>query len=228
VKRGGPLKRKTEMNRGKGFSKPFPGTVRVSTQTRSAGTHDDGVIHMDLRDTPETREVISRIAAIDARRAMENRQRSLEAGSPAYQPPVAPPKRQPKGDGSFSKATKDLIVMRDEGRCAGCGVMGQMNFQHRQARAMGGTSDAAVSAVTNGMLLCGSGTTGCHGWAESHPELAEDHGWSVPQWADPASMPVLVANLGWVRLNADGTRTLLADAPPQHCATMVATRKEDA
>lgn len=223
MKRGAPLQRKTPMPRGKGLtvSRPFPGTVRLTKQTRPRSTHDDGTITLDLPDTPQTRYAVE-----EARRALANRQRSIEAGSPALAAIPDAPKRLRKGDGSFSKATKAAILKRDGG-CVGCGVTEGLNFQHRQARGMGGTSDPAVSAVTNGILLCGSGTTGCHGWAESHPEAAEDHGWSVPQWADPASVPVLHHRLGWIRLSDNGEIIVTREAPPQHCATMVAVRKAD-
>lgn len=40
------------------------------------------------------------------------------------------------------------------------------------------------------MLLCGSGTTGCHGWVHGHPAEAYRLGWLVHSWHDPASVPL--------------------------------------
>jgi hypothetical protein len=44
---------------------------------------------------------------------------------------------------------------------------------------MGGTTVDDVARAVNGVPLCGSGTTGCHGWAEHHPILAELLGWRL-------------------------------------------------
>lgn len=44
---------------------------------------------------------------------------------------------------------------------------------------MGGSSDPEISAITNALTLCGSGTTGCHGWVEKHRAMAEDAGYLV-------------------------------------------------
>lgn len=44
---------------------------------------------------------------------------------------------------------------------------------------MGGTSKDSVAYAVNGVPLCGSGTTGCHGWCEAHPVDAELLGWRL-------------------------------------------------
>jgi hypothetical protein len=52
---------------------------------------------------------------------------------------------------------------------------------------MGGTSRQELALAVNGVPLCGSGTTGCHGWAEGHPLLAELLGWRLlgGDWTEP-------------------------------------------
>lgn len=79
----------------------------------------------------------------------------------------------------FSLATVQLIVARDRGACALCGrVVTHLqrgvawSIHHRRARGAGGTSVRWVNAASNGITLCGSGTTGCHHWVESHPREA--------------------------------------------------------
>ncbi len=62
-------------------------------------------------------------------------------------------------------------------------------MHHRQARGMGGTRK--VDRASNLVMLCGSGTTGCHGWVESHRTQSLADGWLVRQTADPALIPVL-------------------------------------
>lgn len=66
---------------------------------------------------------------------------------------------------------------------------------------MGGTRWPGVNLPSNLLTLCGSGTTGCHGWVEAHPAWATAHGWSVPRWqtADVATVPVWTWR-GWVQL----------------------------
>lgn len=53
---------------------------------------------------------------------------------------------------------------------------------------MGGTK-RGVNSLANLALVCGSGTTGCHGYIESHREEAYERGWLVHSWDDPAEVP---------------------------------------
>ena len=56
-------------------------------------------------------------------------------------------------------------------RCARCGkdvTYIQSSIQHRKARGMGGTNDPSINSPANLIVLCGSGTTGCHG--HHHPD----------------------------------------------------------
>lgn len=57
--------------------------------------------------------------------------------------------------------------------------------------------------VTNIGALCGSGVTGCHGYVEANPKIAESEGWHCRPWQDPAEIPVLYRGQ-WARLTADG------------------------
>jgi len=65
----------------------------------------------------------------------------------------------------------------------------------------------------NLLTLCGSGTTGCHGWVEAHPQDATMSGWSVPSWADPATVPVRHWEHGWALATPDGTWRALGSDP---------------
>lgn len=59
--------------------------------------------------------------------------------------------------------------------------------------------------MENLVLLCGSGTTGCHGWVHANPTRAIAVGLIVPTWVrDIALVPVLTVS-GWRRLHTDGT-----------------------
>lgn len=59
------------------------------------------------------------------------------------------------------------------------------NVHHRKLRSQGGANDPE-----NMITVCGSGTTGCHGWIHAHPKLSREAGWIVPSWGDPADVPV--------------------------------------
>lgn len=92
-----------------------------------------------------------------------------------------------------SQETRIGVMMRANYRCEICGgsLMGVdgMSIHHRKPRGMGGTIDVAINNPSNLMAICGSGTTGCHGWLESHREVAYEKGWLVHRYDDPAKVP---------------------------------------
>jgi hypothetical protein len=82
-------------------------------------------------------------------------------------------------------ATVELVIDREFGKCAVCyntidtdpqtrGV--RWSIHHRCPRASGGTKRAWVNEPANLLLVCGSGTTGCHGWIESNRTTATPQG----------------------------------------------------
>lgn len=81
--------------------------------------------------------------------------------------------------GEFTPATVRLVFFdRDGERCFMC--RRPLRFEdrghgwsmhHRKPRGKGGTKGGAAAAIAspaNALTLCGSGTTGCHGWAEHY------------------------------------------------------------
>lgn len=73
-----------------------------------------------------------------------------------------------------------IVVLRDRNTCRRCGVTVDIlnySIHHRQARGMGGSKNADTKS--NLVLLCGSGTSGCHGWVESNRAEAYETGWLV-------------------------------------------------
>lgn len=114
------------------------------------------------------------------------------------------------------QATVRLVRDRDQWRCARCAGWGPLSTQHRVARLMGGTSWDGINQPANLLTLCGSGTTLCHGWVESHPTWAAHHGWTVPRYGllqpEPATTPVWTWR-GWVLLLSSGDLELLPDHP---------------
>lgn len=59
-----------------------------------------------------------------------------------------------------------VIAERCGGRCERCGHVGY-TVHHRRKVSQGGTWNPS-----NLLALCGSGTTGCHGWTEGNPKAA--------------------------------------------------------
>ena len=111
-------------------------------------------------------------------------------------------------------ATVDLVWDRDKGACARCGKPlfrpnrgVDWSLHHRRPRGMGGTRETWVNLPGNLVLLCGSGTTGCHGWVEGNRATATDVGWLVSRLARYRStdVPVFHALHGMVRLIDDGS-----------------------
>lgn len=99
------------------------------------------------------------------------------------------------------------VDARDEERCFRCLVPVRGGSRHhRQLRRFGDHSPA------NLLLLCGSGTTGCHGWVHAHPAEAYRHGWLVHGWDTPAAVPVL-GDRGrrWWVLTTEGGKTMVGN-----------------
>lgn len=107
-----------------------------------------------------------------------------------------------------------LVDARDDYRCIRCGMslyVTDGSRHHRMRRRDGG------HRASNLILLCGSGTTGCHGWAHNHPEAARAEGIIVP--ANGRALPELIPVLTWwlfsrvwMMLHDSGDRDLISEA----------------
>lgn len=161
--------------------------------------------------------------------ALARQRASAEAPREFTGPVVDPVKAaRPTETGAFRPVVRQTIIDRDNGRCQSCGrnadadVMGY-SMQHRAARQMGGTNEPYKGRASNGILLCGSGVTGCHGFFEAHGNEAERLGFAVASWADPLTVPVLTY-AGWRYLCDNGTAWPTI-APPGNDAHEVAKRR---
>lgn len=82
---------------------------------------------------------------------------------------------------------------RAEGMCEICGINPANNAHHRKNRSQGGLDD-----LSNLLLLCGSGTTLCHGYVTARfknsplwPADPRKRGWTVWRSQIPRQVPVL-------------------------------------
>lgn len=84
------------------------------------------------------------------------------------------------------KVARLVFEVRDNSSCFRCGIGLRWedrgigwSLHHREPRGMGGARSSHVNQPSNAVTLCGSGTTGCHGWVESHRAEAEAAGYLV-------------------------------------------------
>lgn len=69
---------------------------------------------------------------------------------------------------------------------------------------MGGTRWPGINSPANLMLVCGSGTTLCHGVIENYRAGAVAAGWLVLSRIDPARVAVLITRDRYIYLTEDG------------------------
>lgn len=101
-------------------------------------------------------------------------------------------------------AQRRTVTARAGWRCEICGtVLGwpdgsggtwcaPHSFHHRRPRGMGGTTRPDANSPANLLLLCGTGTTGCHGRVEANRAAAHQLGWLLHQTEDPTQVPAYV------------------------------------
>lgn len=110
--------------------------------------------------------------------------------------------------------TREKVRWRDRDRCRRCGAS-TWQIHHRKPRGMGGTRDPEANSPESLVLLCGSGTTGCHGWVESHRAEARAEGWLVNRHGVQRceDVPILTQD-GWMQFHPDGTATPWTEGTP--------------
>lgn len=104
-----------------------------------------------------------------------------------------------------TRLVKQLVDLRDQQSCVMCGVSLAVAYgsrHHRKRRSQ--ASRTEVHTPANLLLMCGSGSSGCHGWVHAHPAWAYEHGFLVHSWADPLTVPVKTFAHGWVLLDDSG------------------------
>lgn len=107
-----------------------------------------------------------------------------------------------------------MVYERANHCCERCGHHAEGgSLHHRSARRMGGSRDPRKNAAFNLVLLCGSGTTGCHGEVESKDPAHYADGWLVRHGDDPEQLSIPHVHLGRVWLTEDGGYTFDAPVP---------------
>jgi hypothetical protein len=112
-----------------------------------------------------------------------------------------------------SGKVRALVRARDHNRCAVCGRhAGETpNIHHRRNRGAGGSRNPELNLPSNLIVVCGSGTTGCHGklTENRNRDRALAAGWIISLHSPRQAAGVLVCHavLGPVYLADDGTFT---------------------
>jgi hypothetical protein len=112
------------------------------------------------------------------------------------------------------QAAKD----RDGDTCQRCGrnLQGQPASKHHRKLKGRGTPPEEFDRVENIVVLCGTGTTGCHGWAHAERTASHEAGWTCWTWEDPAVRPCLTLVGTMVMFLEDGTKVVdeIPEIPP--------------
>lgn len=94
-----------------------------------------------------------------------------------------------KGTGPTPEV-RAAVLVRSGSRCELCGKEpSQASLHHRRPRMMGGSRTGWINSPENLLLLCGSGTTGCHALVESNRSLSYSSGWLLRSGLLPWETP---------------------------------------
>ncbi len=118
----------------------------------------------------------------------------------------------------FDREREACFVCRRGLRWEGRGV--EWSAHHRKPRGAGGTADARIGSIANCLIVCGSGTTGCHGRIERNREIALRVGLLIPTNATtetfaPAAVRVRRLDKTWWLLTESGRAVEVEEGMPQ-------------
>ncbi len=94
-------------------------------------------------------------------------------------------------------------------RCYGDYLAFGVSVHHRRPRMMGGSKNADLHKTANLIALCGSGTTGCHGWVESHRMEARTYGFLIHKVESASKIPFRDIHGNWWLIDNDGQKRQL-------------------
>lgn len=108
--------------------------------------------------------------------------------------------------------TRFAVLARAFYKCERCGrdFLGfPVSVHHRRPRMMGGSKNQELHKSANLIVLCGTGTSGCHGWVESNRDKARELGYLIQKVESAGEIPFQDNNgLWWYLDNYGGKRQL--------------------
>lgn len=107
-----------------------------------------------------------------------------------------------------TEETRFVVFARADYRCERCfkrlhGVFGH-SVHHRRPRMMGGSNNPELHKPANLIVLCGSGTSGCHGWVESNRNRSREHGYLIHRVESAQEIPFRDDAGVWYLLDNEG------------------------
>ena len=97
---------------------------------------------------------------------------------------------------SLSSAERAVVVDRERGLCARCGLPGT-DWHHRRSRGVRGPH---THCACNGVLLCRAD----HQWAHANPDEARQQGFIVRRTIEEPSVIPTLRPSGWFATDCDG------------------------
>lgn len=105
--------------------------------------------------------------------------------------------------------TRFLVLARGQYKCERCRRdfmrMG-VSIHHRRPRMMGGSKNPDLHKASNLIALCGSGTSGCHGWVENNRASARAFGYLLENVESAEQAPFKDMNGTWWLIDNDGSK----------------------
>ena len=111
-----------------------------------------------------------------------------------------------------TEETRFLVLSRSYFRCERClgdFQLAGVSVHHRRPRMMGGSKNNNLHQPANLIALCGSGTTGCHGWVESHREEARQDGFLIMKVESAEEVPFKDKSGKWWLIDNSGQKRQL-------------------
>jgi len=103
--------------------------------------------------------------------------------------------------------TRLQVLTRAYFTCERCGSAQEpWSVHHRTPRGMGGSRKKEINQPQNLLLLCGTGTSGCHGWIESYRERGYLDGYLVKRGFKPEEIPIVDSRGKVFLILPDGTK----------------------
>lgn len=106
--------------------------------------------------------------------------------------------------------TRFTVLARGQYKCERCRedfLRLGVSIHHRRPRMMGGSKNEELHKAANLIALCGSGTTGCHGWVESNREQARTLGFLIQRVESAEEVPFKDLNGDWWTIDNNGQKT---------------------
>jgi hypothetical protein len=104
---------------------------------------------------------------------------------------------------------RNLVLTRGNYRCEHCHedfLYSGVSVHHRRPRMMGGSKNELLHLPANLIALCGSGTTGCHGWVESNRTKAREMGLLIQNVESAEEIPFQDKKGNWWKLDNLGQK----------------------